>query len=35
MAKDTKKQPEVKQPQSKNKVKSSCGCGCITPMKIK
>ncbi len=41
--KETKEQPKVKQPQSKNEVKSFCGCGCdcgcdcgcIPPMKTK
>ena len=38
MAKDTKKtkkQSEIKKPQTKSEKKSSCGCGCIPPMKTK
>ncbi len=33
--KETKEQSEVKKPQAKSETKSSCGCGCIPPMKTK
>jgi hypothetical protein len=38
MAKDTvepKEKSEEKKPDGKNETKSSCGCGCIPPMKSK
>lgn len=35
MAKDTKETPEEKKPEVKTQTKSSCGCGCIPPMKSK
>ncbi len=34
-AKETKEQSEVKKPQTTIEKKSSCGCGCIPPMKTK
>ncbi len=33
--KETKEQSEAKKPQAKSEKKSSCGCGCIPPMKTK
>lgn len=33
--KETKEQIEEKKPQAKSETKSSCGCGCIPPMKTK
>jgi hypothetical protein len=33
--KETKKQSEIKKPQTKSEKKSSCGCGCIPSMKKK
>lgn len=33
--KGTKGRSEVKKPQVKRKVKTSCGCGCIPSMKTK
>lgn len=33
--KETKKHPEAKKPPVKNGTKTSCGCGCIPPMKTK
>jgi len=33
--KEIKKQSEKKKPHAKSETKSSCGCGCIPPMKTK
>ncbi len=33
--KETKEKPEEKKPQIKNETKSSCGCGCVPPVKTK
>ncbi len=33
--KETKEHPEEKKPEVKSGTKSSCGCGCIPPMKTK
>jgi hypothetical protein len=36
MAKDTKEKPQEKKPDDvKTQTKSSCGCGCIPPIKTK
>jgi hypothetical protein len=35
MAKDTEEKPGDKKTEVKTQTKSSCGCGCIPPMKTK
>ncbi len=35
MTKDPKEKPEEKMPEVKTQTKSSCGCGCVPPMKAK
>jgi hypothetical protein len=34
-SKEIKEQSKVKKPQVKSEKKSSCGCGCILPVKTK
>jgi len=34
-SKETKEQPEEKKLEVKSVPKSSCGCGCVPPMKTK